>query len=108
MRGLKKVDVGPAVRFLEEGGSVARAFTESLEIGGIIREDILKVAAATTATLNCGLTRDALLLLIQAQCPRPHGRPMPKDVINDVLEAMARLDEHLDPKPLPSDRKVSR
>jgi len=100
LRTLKKSDpfvsqIGEAVRFLEVGGDVAKSFTDSLAAGGFIVEDVQKVAAAVAGVLNCGLTREALLLLIQAKCPRPHGRPMPTSTIDDVLTALSHIDQHV-------------
>jgi len=99
VRGLKKDEfktaIGDAVRFLDEGGSVSKSFTESLAAGGLIVEDVKKVAAAVSGVVNCGLTREALLILIQAKCPRPHGRPMALTTIDDVLTALQHIDQHV-------------
>lgn len=102
MRSLKAA-VDGAVRFLDEGGDVARSFKESIEAGGIMASDLMQVAAATTAMLNCGLTRDALLLLIQSRMKNQrNGRPFPLTTIDDVLEAMMHLDELVDRARLPN------
>lgn len=97
MRRLTKVDVGEAVRFLDEGGDVAKSFTEALTAGGLIVEDVKKVAAAVNGVINSGLTRDALLVLVQARMKNGrNGKPFPKVVINDVIEALASIDHHLE------------
>lgn len=85
-------------RWFDEKGAGGKSFRESLAAGGVIAEDLLVVAGAVTGLLHSGLTREALLLLIQAKCPRPHGRPMPLTTIGDVLDAMAHLHEHLETK----------
>jgi hypothetical protein len=85
-------------RWFDEKGPGGRSFRESLAAGGVIAEDLLVVAGAVTGMLNSGLTREALLLLIQAKCPRPHGRPMPITTISDVIEAMASLDTFIEAK----------
>ncbi len=80
------VDVGAAVTYLEEAEAGARALTDSVR----------HFAAAADALLKCGLTENALVLLIQDLGPKPHGRPIPKDVISQVLKAAARVGEHLE------------
>lgn len=85
-------------RWFDEKGPGGKSFRESLEAGGVIASDLLVVAGAINGMLTSGLTREALLLLIQAKCPRPHGRPMPITTIDDVLDAMAHLHEHIAPK----------
>lgn len=91
-----KGDIGDAVRFLEEGGSVAKAFRESLEAGGTIVDDVKKVAAAMHGLLNCGLTREALVVLLQAKIGNQrNGKLMPKQTVNDVVEALGNLDHFL-------------
>lgn len=92
---LKKTIAG-AVRFLEEGGQTAQAFRDSLSAGGLIVEDLLIVAGATTALLGCGLTREALVMLITAKCKRAaNGSRLAESTVDLVLDAMAHLDEHL-------------
>ncbi len=89
-----KADIAAGVRFLDEGGSVAKAFMNSLAVGGVIRDDVMKVAGAVTALMNCGLTREAVILLVQAKCPNQrNGRPMQDYVIENVLDALGKLDE---------------
>lgn len=84
-------------RWMDEKGPGGKSFRESLEAGGVIATDLVVVAGAINGLLSCGLTREALLLLIQAKCPRPHGRPMPIATIDDVLTAMQHLDQFLAP-----------
>lgn len=84
-------------RWMDEKGPGGKSFRESLEAGGVIASDLVVVAGAINGLLHCGLTREALLLLIQAKCPRPHGRPMAMQTIEDVLEAMTSLDTFLAP-----------
>lgn len=80
------VDVSNAVTYLEEAAAGATALTESTR----------HFAQAAKALLESGLTENAICLLIQDLGPKPHGRPIPKEVIRDVLKAAARLDEHLE------------
>ncbi len=97
MRRLTKVDVGEAVRFLEEGGDVAKSFTEALSAGGLLVEDVKKVAAAVNGVISSGLTREALLILIQAKCKNQrNGRPFPLTTIGDVLDALSHIDDHVE------------
>lgn len=85
-----------AQRFLDEGGSVAKVFEESLAAGGVLREDIVKVHAAAMGLLTSGLTERALVVLIQDLAPKQrNGRPIPDYVVVNVLEALRRLDEFI-------------
>lgn len=79
------VDVTGAVTYLEEAERGAIALTDQVR----------HFAAAAKALLDCGLTENALCLLIQDLGPKPHGRPIPRDVIHEVLKAAARVGEHL-------------
>lgn len=91
-----KGEIGDAVRFLEEGGSVAKAFRESLEAGGTIVDDVKKVAAAMNGLLNSGLTREALVILLREKIGNQrNGHPMQKQTINDVIDALGNLDHFL-------------
>ena len=107
---LTKADIAGAVRFLDEGGDVAKVFRESLEATGVMAHDLMMVAAATTAMLNAGLTRDTLILLIQSRMKNQrNGRPFPSQSIDDVLTAMENLDQMVDKtklavKPSPVER----
>ncbi len=83
-------------RWMDEKGPGGKSFRESLEAGGVIASDLVVVAGAINGMLACGLTREALLLLIQAKCPRPHGRPMSITTIEDVLAAMENLHTFLE------------
>ena len=85
-------------RWFDDKGPGGRSFRESLEAGGIVASDLTVVAGAINGMLSAGLTRRALCLLIQDKCPKPHGRPMPITTIDDVLDAMAHLHEHIEPK----------
>ncbi len=85
-----------AERFLDEGGSVAKVFEESLAAGGVLREDIIKVHAAAMGLLTAGLTERALVVLIQDLAPKQrNGRPIPDYIITNVLDALRRLDEFI-------------
>lgn len=98
-RDLKlKKSIDGVERWFDEKGPGGKSFRESLEAGGVIAEDLTVVASAVTGLLNCGLTRDALLVLLQAKCPKPHGRPMALATISDVLDALSSLDAFLEPK----------
>lgn len=79
----------------------ARAFKDSLQAGGVLLTDLLKVSAAIDAMSSWGITRECLLLLIQAQCPNMrNGRPMPKETIDQVLKAMSNLKNFVKPEAL--------
>lgn len=92
--GLTKADLDKVERWFDENGSAARAFEASLEATTVMRDDILRVVAAVTAIANGGLTREALVLLLQAKLPKPHGRPVPAATINDV-DALMSLDVYV-------------
>ena len=88
---LKRVD-----RWFDENSSAAKAFEASLEATTVVRSDLLKVVAAITAIVNGGLTREALVVLLQARIGNQrNGRPMPSSTINDVLDAMMGLDVYV-------------
>jgi len=107
MRALKKVlsenpntvtsaDLRAVERWFDEAGSAAKAFEASLEATTVMRSDLLKVVAAMTAIVNGGLTREALVILLQAKIGNQrNGRPMPSATINDVLDAVMGLDAYV-------------
>ena len=84
---------------------MTRSFRESLEATGVMAQDLMQVAAAVTAMLNAGLTREALIVLIQSRMKnQKNGRPFPAQSIDDVLTAMQDLDGFLDKSKLPKAR----
>lgn len=93
--GLTKADLDKVERWFDENGSAARAFEASLQATTVMRDDLLRVVAAVTAIANGGLTREALVPLLQAKLPKPHGRPMPTATINDVIDALMSLDVYV-------------
>lgn len=107
MRALQKVlqdnpntvssaDLKAVERWFDEKGSAAKAFEASLEATTVMRSDLLKVVAAMTAIANGGLTREAVVVLLQAKLPKqPNGRPMAASTINDVLDAVMGLDSYV-------------
>lgn len=102
MRALKKAEVvNPenlerVERWLDSGGSVAKAFKESLEVGQVLNADVLLVLGASNALLCGGLKPRTIALLVQDLLPKPHGRPALTVVqVLDVLEALTRIGDHL-------------
>lgn len=107
MRGLKKVlqenpntvtgeDLKQVERWFDENSSAAKAFEASLEATTVMRSDLLKVVASLTAIINGGITRDAIVVLLQAKLPKmPNGRPMAATTINDVIDALMSLDVYV-------------
>lgn len=86
----------------------ARAFKDSLEAGGVLLTDLLKVSAAIDAMSSWGITRECLLLLIQAQCPNMrNGRPLPKETIDQVLKAMSNLKNFVKPEALAAQQTLT-
>lgn len=82
----------------EEGADIAGAvsYLEEAERGAVaLTNEVRKFAAAAEALLSSGLTENALVLLVQDLAPKPHGRPVPKEVVLQVLKAAARVSEHL-------------
>lgn len=93
---LTKMDLDKVERWFDEKGDAARAFEASLEATTVMRGDLLKVVAAATAIVNGGLTREALVVLLQARIGNQrNGRPMPATTINDVLDALMGLDAYV-------------
>lgn len=68
---------------------IAEAAEAHEEIAVTLRD----IAAAANQLLDSGLTRNALVLLIQDKCATKVSR----ETIHRVLMAMGRLDEHLTP-----------
>lgn len=93
-----KQQIQQAVNWLDDGGEAARAFKLSLEAGGVLVEDLMRVVAAVDGLLTCGLERDTLVLLIQAKA-RKHrnGDPLALSTIVIVLDALEALRTHLVP-----------
>ena len=80
------VDVGDAVSLLEEADRGATYLTESVK----------KFAAAANALMQCGLTENAVAVLIQDLMGNArNGKLYPIGTILEVLHAAARLNEHL-------------
>lgn len=93
-------DLDRVERWFDEKGQAAKAFEASLEATTVMREDLLRVVAAVTAIANGGLTRDALVVLLQAKLPKErNGRPRPASQINDVIDALMNLDAYVTKKP---------
>lgn len=88
-------------RWMDEKGPGGKSFRESLEAGGVIAADLVAVAGAVNGMLHCGLTRDALVLLISAKCKgkTAGGRPLPLTTIDDVLTAMENLHTFIEDPP---------
>lgn len=98
--GLTKADIDNAARWFDENGSAAKAFEASLEATSVMREDILRIVAAMTAIMNGGLTREALIVLLQSKLPKArNGKPMAASTITDVLEAVMNLSAYVRTKP---------
>jgi hypothetical protein len=86
-------------RWFDGDRKAAKAWQESLDAGGIIRADLVKIAAQIDGLLACGLTRECLIILIQARCPNGrNGKPTPKATIDEVLKALSSLKEFLVPQ----------
>lgn len=88
-------------RWFEQGGDAAKVFRQSLEAGGLITDDVLRVCAAVDGMLRSGLTRETLIHLVVLAGPRHkgggrHNMPVlnPKHV-GDVLEALENMPAHL-------------
>ncbi len=79
-------------RWMDEKGPGGKSFRESLEAGGVIASDLVVVAGAINGMLACGLTREALLILITAKCKRAkNGSRLSEDTVEIVLEALENL-----------------
>lgn len=115
MRGLKKktIELDPtsdpealakAEAFLDEGGSIAKSFRDSLEAGGVIADDVMRVSAAMGGALSSGLTRNALAVLVMEAGPKvkggsANGNPvLKKQVVLDVFDALLNVHVHLTPQ----------
>lgn len=93
---LTKEDTERVTRWFDEKGEAAKAFEAALQATGTMREDLLRVVAAVTAVVNGGLTREALVVLLQSRIGNQrNGRPMPAATINDVLDALMALDRYV-------------
>ncbi len=93
-----KEQINQAVNWLDEGGEAARAFKLSLEAGGVIVEDVMRVVAAVDGLLTCGLERDAIVALIEMKTPRAaNGTRISSETIDRVLTGLGRLKDHLTP-----------
>lgn len=96
---ISTTDLDKVERWFDEKGEAARAFQASLEATGAMRDDLLRVVAAVTAIVHGGITRDALIVLLQARMGNQrNGRPMPAGTINEVLTALMSLDRFVTPK----------
>lgn len=86
-----KPAIAKAVSYLDEAAAGSRELTD----------EVSKFAGAAHALLTCGLTFNAVLILVQDLMPKQsggsaHGKPKySKETIAEVLKAAARLDEHL-------------
>lgn len=92
-----------AEAFLDEGGSVAKSFRDSLEAGGVLADDVMRVSAAMGGALSSGLTRNALAVLVMEAGPKvkggsANGNPvLKKQVVLDVFDALLNISTHLTP-----------
>lgn len=83
------VDVGDAVSYLEEAERGAVALTN----------EVRRFAVAAEKLLDSGLTENCIAILIQSRMKNQrNGRPFPLETISEVLNAAARLSEHLKEK----------
>lgn len=91
-----KKAIGAAVDWLETKG--AEAFEASLSAGGVLAEDYVRVCAAVDGLLTAGLTRDAIIVLIEMQAPRAkNGSRISAETIGCVLTGMEKMRELLLP-----------
>lgn len=87
-----KAEVQNAVDWLDQGGEAARAFKLSLEAGGVMVEDLMRVVAAVDGLLTCGLERTTLMVLIQNKAKKHrNGDPLALSTIEIVLDALEAL-----------------
>lgn len=89
-----KPAIARAVSYLDEAAAGSRELTD----------EVRKFASAAHALLTCGLTFNAVVILVQDLMPKQsggsaHGKPKySKETIAEVLKSAARLDEHLKPE----------
>lgn len=96
-----KKELDGVVRWFEQGGEAAKVFRESLEAGGLITDDVMRVCAGVDGLLKSGLDRGALAVLVTLKGPKQsgghnHGKPkLAQQTVLDVFDALERLPELL-------------
>lgn len=83
---------------LQGDSKALRAFSDSLEAGGIIASDLLVVCGAVNGLIHGSkLTMEGLCILIQGKCGKgPGGKPKYSlTTIEDFLGVLMRLNEYI-------------
>lgn len=96
MNSPSKKEIEGAVKWLD--GKGADAFQAALDAGGMLAEDCVRVCAAVDGLLSAGLTRRAVVLLLEDVTPfAANGSRISADTIERVLQGLGKLQEHLLP-----------
>lgn len=91
-----KKELDQVVSWLD--GKGADAFEAALAAGGVLAEDYVRVCAAVDGLLTAGLTRDALVALIELKAPRArNGTRISPETIDNVLTGIERMRDLLLP-----------
>jgi DNA-directed RNA polymerase specialized sigma24 family protein len=91
-----KKAIDQAVNWLD--GKGAEAFEAALAAGGVLAEDYVRVCAAVDGLLTAGLTREAIVALVELKAPRAqNGSRISSDTIDKVLTGIERMRELLLP-----------